>query len=58
MAEINETTPYDDVFRTEVIECQSTPDNSLAVRMYEYDTQLALKDKEWNGDTLTVRFPN
>lgn len=58
MAEVNETTPYDDVFRTEVIECQSTPDNSLAVRMYEYDTQLALKDKKWNGDTLTVRFPN
>ena len=122
MAEVNETTPYDDVFRTQVIECpeliipmlnevfhesydgcetilqfeneiflrqrdgyeakritdnslhvkregykrgksyhlecQSTADNSMAVRMYEYDTQLALKDKEWNEDTLTVRFPN
>lgn len=122
MTEVNETTPYDDVFRTEVIECpeliipvineafqenydgsetiiqfeneiylrkqdgyeekritdnslrikrepdergksyhlecQSTPDNSIAIRMYEYDTQLALKDKEWDKDTLTVRFPN
>ena len=122
MAEVNETTPYDDVFRTEVIECpeliismineafhenydgsetiiqfeneiylrqqdgyegkritdnslrikrepdekgkayhlecQSTSDNTMAIRMYEYDTQLALKDKEWDKDTLTVRFPN
>ena len=122
MTEVNETTPYDDVFQTEVIECpkliipiineafhetydgsetilqfeneiflrqqdgyegkritdkslrikreyekrgksyhvecQSVADKSMAVRMYEYDTQLALKDKEWTEDTLKVRFPN
>lgn len=122
MTEVNETTPYDDVFQTEVIECpkliipvineafhenydgsetifqfeneiflkqqngyerkkitdkslcikrecesrgksyhmecQSVADKSMAVRMYEYDTQLALKDKEWAENTLTVRFPN
>ena len=40
------------------VECQSVADKSMAVRMYEYDTQLALKDKEWTEDTLTVRFPN
>lgn len=40
------------------LECQSTKDKSMAVRMYEYDTQIALKDKEWVEDTLIVRFPN
>ena len=40
------------------LECQSVADKSMAVRMYEYDTQLALKDKEWTENTLTVRFPN
>ncbi len=40
------------------LECQSTADKSMAVRMYEYDTQIALKDREWIEDTLKVRFPN
>ena len=40
------------------IECQSTEDGSMIIRMFEYDTQLALENKELTADTLTVRFPD
>ena len=40
------------------IECQSTKDASMIVRMYEYDSQIALKDKEWDGKILKVKFPH
>ena len=40
------------------IECQSTKDTSMAIRMYEYDSQIALKDKEWDGNHLKVNFPH
>ena len=40
------------------IECQSTEDGSMIIRMFEYDVQLALENKEMTADTLTVRFPD
>ena len=40
------------------IECQSRQDSSMIIRMYEYDSQLALRDGEISNQTLTVRFPN
>ena len=39
------------------IECQSIKDTSMIVRMYEYDAQIALKDREWDGRDLKVKFP-
>ena len=39
------------------LECQSTKDGTLIIRMYEYDSQIALKNGELKKDTLTVRFP-
>ena len=39
------------------IECQSTKDTSISIRMYEYDSQIALKDREWDGKKLKVKFP-
>lgn len=39
------------------IECQSIKDTSMIVRMYEYDSQIALKDREWDGKNLKVKFP-
>ena len=39
------------------IECQSTKDTSISIRMYEYDSQIALKDREWDGKNLKVKFP-
>lgn len=38
-------------------ECQSTKDGTLAIRMYEYDSQIALKNGEMEEGRLTVRFP-
>lgn len=38
-------------------ECQSTKDGILAIRMYEYDSQIALKNGELEEGMLTVRFP-
>lgn len=40
------------------IECQSTEDGSIIVRMFEYNTQIALENRELSSDTLTVNFSN
>ena len=40
------------------IECQSTPDHSMLVRLFEYDSQIALDDGEIRDSVLTVAFPH
>lgn len=40
------------------IECQSTADNSMMIRMFEYDSQIALDDGEIIKGKLVVTFPN
>lgn len=40
------------------VECQSRPDNSMLVRMFEYDSQIALQNGILIEDTLEVEFPN
>lgn len=37
-------------------ECQSSTDNSMLVRFFEYDTQIALDEGELEGGILTVSF--
>lgn len=39
------------------VECQSSPDDSMLIRMFEYDSQIALDDSEVAGGVLRVRFP-
>lgn len=39
------------------IECQSVPDGSIIVRMFEYDSQIALQDSEHSAEELSVSFP-
>ena len=38
-------------------ECQSTPDQSMLIRMFEYDAQIALEDSVFDEGHLTVHFP-
>lgn len=40
------------------LECQSTSDSTMLVRMFEYDAQIALDNGELAGSHLTVTFPN
>ncbi len=40
------------------LECQSIIDNSILIRCFEYDSQIALQDSELNDNNLTVKFPN
>lgn len=40
------------------IECQSTADNTMLIRMFEYDSQIALDTGEVRDGVLTVRFPS
>ena len=40
------------------LECQSTTDNKMTVRMFEYDTQIALDAREVVQGTLTVELPH
>ena len=40
------------------IECQSTPDGSMAIRFFEYDSQIALDQGELKNHRLTLRFPH
>lgn len=39
------------------LECQSSADGSMLIRMYEYDSQIALQDGKFENDTLVVNFP-
>lgn len=40
------------------LECQSGTDKSMLVRLFEYDTQIALDQGGMKGDTLVVTFPH
>ncbi len=40
------------------LECQSSTDNSMLVRFYEYDTQIALDQGRFKGNILTVTLPH
>ena len=39
------------------IECQSTPDGSMSIRMFEYDSQIALLHGVVEEHVLTITFP-
>ena len=41
------------------VECESSlPDGRITIRLFEYDTQIALDEGEVTEETLTVTFPN
>ena len=40
------------------LECESNPDRSIIVRIFEYDAQIALNDREQEGYRLKVNFPH
>ena len=40
------------------LECQSVADNSMLVRFFEYDTQIALDQGQIHGNVLTVTLPH
>ena len=40
------------------LECQSSTDNSMLVRFFEYDTQIALDEGRIKGNVLTVTLPH
>ena len=40
------------------LECQSSTDNSMVVRFFEYDTQIALDEGKITKNVLTVTFPH
>ena len=39
-------------------ECQSQPDDSMLIRMFEYDSQIALDGGRIKDGVMTVDFPN
>ncbi|MBR6770217.1 MAG: hypothetical protein IKM28_03085 [Lachnospiraceae bacterium] len=39
------------------LECQSTPDGTMLIRLYEYDSQIALKEGHYEKGVLKVKFP-
>ena len=63
-----DNTPYDDVFRTLLTDCTELiipvgneifhTKYTRKEKMFEYDTQLALENKELISNFLTVRFPD
>jgi flagellar biosynthesis/type III secretory pathway protein FliH len=40
------------------MECQVRNDNNMCIRIFEYDSQLALRNSQLTNDTMVVRFPN
>ena len=49
---------YGDKPKSYHIECQATEDGTILVRIFEYDSQIALRDRKVEGNVLRVRFPN
>ena len=49
---------YGDNPKSYHLECQTNNDNSMLVRMFEYDTQIALDQGEIKNNILEVKFPN
>ena len=41
-----------------IIECQSTPDNSMSVRLFEYATQIALDERNRDGKGIEFTIPD
>ena len=41
-----------------LFECQSQPDSSILVRIFEYEAQIALDEGDVNGNLLEVSIPN
>jgi hypothetical protein len=39
-------------------ECQSTADGNMVIRIYDYDSQIALRESEIKNGVLEVRFPH
>ena len=39
------------------LECQSTPDGSMVIRMFEYDVLVAIRNGEQSKEGMVVRFP-
>ena len=39
------------------LECQSTPDGSMVIRMFEYDVLVAIRNGELSKEEIVVRFP-
>ena len=39
-------------------ECQSTVDGTIIMRVFEYGSQIAIRDSNIENNVLTVRFPN
>ncbi len=44
--------------RKYLLECQTNPDSSMLVRIFEYSTQVALDDGKISGNTLEVEIPD
>lgn len=40
------------------LECQSTSDGTIIMRVFEYGSQIATRDSNMEDNVLTVRFPN
>ena len=40
------------------IECQSTPDGSMIIRMFEYDIRIALQDANADKERIEINIPN
>ena len=39
-------------------ECQSTPDGTMILRVFEYGLQIAIQESSMDENVLTVKFPN
>lgn len=40
------------------LECQSTDDGTMLIRIFEYDSQIALQNSSLDGNHLTVEYPH
>ena len=47
----------DDIYKQYHCECETNPDNTVAIRLFEYDTGIAINNSRIEGNKLIITFP-
>lgn len=47
----------DDIYKQYHCECETNPDNTIAIRLFEYDSGIAINNSRIEGNKLIITFP-
>ena len=47
----------DDIYKQYHCECETNPDNTIVIRLFEYDSGIAINNSRIEGNKLIIKFP-